>query len=177
MGSTEWAEIFSSICTDPEGAQRRFLERGGTGTEPLPVPGATPPAVARPKGVLWQQFSMIARRQIRLLLANKGYLALLALLPFVVGLLPLTVLGDAGFGRPPADGSAPLEPKRVIALTNFAAVLMGTTLTVRDLVSERAIFRREQAVGLSATAYLLAKVAVLGTVAALQGLQRGLLVT
>ncbi len=37
---------------------------------------------------------------------------------------------------------------------------MGTALTIRDLVGERAIFQREQAVGLSATAYLLAKIAV-----------------
>lgn len=37
---------------------------------------------------------------------------------------------------------------------------MGTALTIRDLVGERAIFQREQAVGLSTTAYLLAKTAV-----------------
>jgi hypothetical protein len=37
---------------------------------------------------------------------------------------------------------------------------MGTALTIRDLVGERAIFQREQAVGLSTTAYLLAKTGV-----------------
>ena len=36
---------------------------------------------------------------------------------------------------------------------------MGTALTIRDLIGERTIFRREQAVGLSTTAYLLAKIA------------------
>jgi uncharacterized phage infection (PIP) family protein YhgE len=45
---------------------------------------------------------------------------------------------------------------------------MGTALTVRELVGERAIFRREQAVGLSTTAYLLAKVGVFGTAAVIQ---------
>ena len=54
---------------------------------------------------------------------------------------------------------------------------MGTTLTVRDLVGERAIFRREQAVGLSASAYLLAKIAVFGAVAVIQSAILVLVVT
>ena len=45
---------------------------------------------------------------------------------------------------------------------------MGTALTIRDLVGERAIFQREQAVGLSTTAYLLAKTAVFCGFAILQ---------
>ena len=45
---------------------------------------------------------------------------------------------------------------------------MGIALTIRDLVGERAIFRREQAVGLSSSAYLLAKTAVFCGFAILQ---------
>ena len=45
-----------------------------------------------------------------------------------------------------------------MVLLNIGAVFMGTALTIRDLIGERPIFRREQAVGLSTTAYLLAKV-------------------
>ena len=45
---------------------------------------------------------------------------------------------------------------------------MGTALTIRDLVGERAVFQREQAVGLSPTAYLLAKTAVFCGFAILQ---------
>ena len=126
---------------------------------------------------VWRQISTIARRQVRLLMADRGYLAFLAVLPFIVGLLPLTVAGHAGFGHPPSDGSAPFEPKHLIALTSFAAILMGTTLTVRDLVGERAIFRREQAAGLSASAYLLAKIAVFGAVAVIQSAILVLVVT
>ena len=65
----------------------------------------------------------------------------------------------------------------MIALTSFAAILMGTTLTVRDLVGERAIFLREQAAGLSASAYLLAKIAVFGAVAVVQSAILVLVVT
>ena len=45
---------------------------------------------------------------------------------------------------------------------------MGTALTIRELVGERTIFRREQAVGLSTTAYLLAKIWVYSTAAMIQ---------
>ena len=126
---------------------------------------------------VWRQFSTMARRQVRLLVADRGYLAFLVVLPFIVGLLPLTVTGHAGFGHPPSDGSAPFEPKHVIALISFAAILMGATLTVRDLVGERAIFRREQSAGLSASAYLLAKIAVFGAVAVIQSAILVLVVT
>ena len=46
-------------------------------------------------------------------------------------------------------------------------MIIGTALTIRALVGERRIFRREQEVGLSAPAYLTAKITVYGLAAAL----------
>ena len=54
----------------------------------------------------------------------------------------------------------------MLVLLNVGAIFMGTALTIRDLIGERAIFLREQAVGLSTTAYLLAKVVVFAGVRA-----------
>ena len=53
-------------------------------------------------------------------------------------------------------------------LLNVGAIFMGTALTIRVLIGERVIFRREQAVGLSTTAYLLAKVLIFALFASLQ---------
>ena len=50
----------------------------------------------------------------------------------------------------------------------LGACFMGLSLTVRDLVGERTIFRRERAVGLVPSAYLLAKVVVFCVAALLQ---------
>jgi ABC transport system ATP-binding/permease protein len=191
MGATDWADIFTIVSADPDGVQRRFMERAEagaderlreekSGTEDTAVHLATdrPAQPAEPaRTSVWRQFSTIARRQVQLLAADRGYLAFLVMLPFIIGLLPLTVAGHAGFGHPPSDGSAPFEPKHVIALISFAAILMGATLTVRDLVGERAIFRREQSAGLSASAYLLAKVAMFGAVAVIQSAILVLVVT
>lgn len=180
IGASDWADIFTIVSDDPEGARRRFADAtGAPAGDPAQNLAADLPmeSVEPARTGLWHQFSTLTRRQITLLLADRGHLILLAVLPFIVGLLPLTVIGDAGFGRPLADGSAPLEPKHVIALTSFAAILMGTTLTARDLVGERLVFRREQSAGLSASAYLLAKIVVFGAVAALQSVVLVLIVT
>ncbi|WP_029114309.1 ATP-binding cassette domain-containing protein [Mycobacterium sp. URHB0044] len=170
MGTADWADIFTDVTADPDAARRRFLERAGRVDEPpterIPEQLATSETAVRAN--LWRQFSTLARRQLRLLVADRGYFWFLIVLPFLVGLLPLTVAGDAGFGKTVFDGPAPNEAKQILVLMNFGAFFMGTALTVRALVNERAIFRREQAVGLSASAYLAAKIAVFGAIAVVQ---------
>lgn len=177
MGSKDWADIYSSIGADPDGAQRRFFERHGTGSQPPaePVP-SSPPRRAKPTSFL-AQAAAISQRQVLLIVADRRYLAFLALAPFIVGLLPLTVAGDAGFTKPAAGSSAPFEPRQIIVLLSFAAILMGLTLSVRDLIGERAIYRHEQAAGLSPTAYLLAKILVFSAAAVVQSALLVLVVT
>ena len=180
MGGTDWADIFTDIRADPDAALARFRQRAAaSGLEPLPPRPAMPLRAAAVPALVdrCRQVRTVARRQVALLSANRGYRWLLVLLPFVVGLLPLTVPGHTGFGHPPFDGPAPLEPRQLITMMNFAAVLMGTTLTARELVGERSIFRREQAAGLSGSAYLLGKAAVLGSVALAQATVLVLVVT
>jgi ABC-type multidrug transport system ATPase subunit len=160
LGTTNWADIFSTVAGDPAAAHRRYLERSAP-TPPAP-PSEKPGDLGKPaKTSLVRQFSTIARRQFRLTISDRGYFIFLALLPFIMGTLALTVPGDVGFGLPvPAikGGEAPNEPGQILVLLNVGAIFMGTALTIRALIGERAIFLREQAVGLSTSAYLLAKV-------------------
>jgi ABC-type multidrug transport system ATPase subunit len=170
MGTTNWADIFSSVAGDPEAAKQRYLAQHG--------PPPPPPAIEKPsdlgaptKTSLRKQFSTIARRQMRLIISDRGYFLFLAFLPFIMGALSLSVPGDVGFGVPvPAikGGEAPNEPGQILVLLNVGAIFMGTALTIRALIGERAIFLREQAVGLSTTAYMLAKVFVFSCFALLQ---------
>jgi ABC-type multidrug transport system ATPase subunit len=167
MGTTNWADIFSTVAGDPEAANRRFLSQHGP---PPPQPPAEKPAdLGNPtRTSLFRQFSTIARRQMRLIVSDRGYFIFLALLPFIMGVLSLAVPGTVGFGIPNPMGDAPNEPGQILVLLNVGAIFMGTALTIRDLIGERAIFRREQAVGLSTTAYLLAKVCVYTVFAVVQ---------
>jgi ABC-type multidrug transport system ATPase subunit len=178
MGATDWADIYSDICADPDGAQERFRARSGRpGVAPAAQASWSPGDVDRQAHTnASHQISTIGRRQLRLIVANRGYFIFLTLLPFIVGLLPLAVAGDAGLGKP-STGAAPLEQKQILGMMNFGAFFMGTALTVRELVGERRIFRHEQAVGLSTSAYLAAKIAVFGAIAVLQSAILVLIVT
>ena len=83
LGTTNWADIFSTVAGDPEAAKRRYLERHG----PPPPPPATqaPADLGSPVHTsVLKQFSTIARRQMRLIVSDRGYFIFLALLPFIM---------------------------------------------------------------------------------------------
>jgi ABC transport system ATP-binding/permease protein len=167
MGTTNWADIFSSVAGDPDAANKRFLARHGP--PPQQPPAVKPADLGAPVHTsLLRQFSTIARRQIRLIISDRGYFIFLTLLPFIMGVLSLAVPGTVGFGAPDPRGNAPNEPGQILVLLNVGAIFMGTALTIRDLIGERAIFLREQAVGLSTSAYLLAKICVYTVFAVVQ---------
>lgn len=179
MGFQDWADIYNDICADPDAAQRRFFERlGQVAGAVAPLAPAQPGAPVKTRRTsFWRQVAAIAQRQVQLILGNRRYLVFLIATPVVVGLLPLAVGGDAGFTKPAAGASASYEPRQIIALLSFAAILTGITLSVRDLIGERAIYRHEQAAGLSPSAYLLAKVGVFGAIAVVQSALLLLVVT
>ena len=164
MGTTNWAKIFTKVGADPEEANRRFLAQAEVEKRPQKLP----PDKAGEKDDLGKpvhtsvrrQISTVARRQVRLVVADRAYFIFLALLPFILGVLSLTVPGSNGFHLPAPHSGVPDESVQILNLLLPAAAFMGTALTIRDLVGERAIFLREQAVGLSTSAYLLAKTAV-----------------
>ncbi|MGH3634342.1 MAG: FHA domain-containing protein, partial [Mycobacterium sp.] len=159
MGTDNWAHIFTSVGADPDEAKRRFLAQKQP--EPPLEKAAEPGDLGEPVHVdVRRQFSTIARRQVRLVVSDRWYTVFLAALPFIIGLLALTVPGNAGFGMTDPRGKTPAEPAQILVLLDIGAVFMGTALTIRDLVGERTIFHREQAFGLSTRAYLLAKIAV-----------------
>ena len=167
MGTTNWADIFAKVGADPDEANRRFLE------ENRPPP--TPPSESRPADLgepvhtnVLRQFSTIARRQVRLVISDRGYTVFLALLPFLIGILSTTVRGKTGYGMGDPLSNSPNQPDQILVMLIVGAVFMGTALTIRDLVGERPIFRREQAVGLSTGAYLAAKIAVFSSFAIVQ---------
>jgi ABC-type multidrug transport system ATPase subunit len=164
MGTTNWAKIFTKVGADPEEANRRFIAQSEAQKRPRKLLAARddePGDLGAPVHTsLRHQISTVARRQVRLVIADRAYFIFLALLPFILGALSLTVPGSSGFRVPGPNAGTPDESAQILNLLLLAAAFMGTALTIRDLVGERVIFRREQAVGLSTSAYLLAKTAV-----------------
>ncbi len=167
------------------------------------TPAVASPVPSPPRQSLGKQLSTMVRRNIAVLVADRLLLAMLVLLPLVLGGLSRLVPGKAGLsldeGRTcPERGDAavtavgpfrceviddrsgarqvvdklfePGEPSQRLIVLIVAACLMGVALTIRELVSERSIFRREYAVGLSPGVYFASKIGVLGVAAFLQGL-------
>jgi ABC-type multidrug transport system ATPase subunit/predicted component of type VI protein secretion system len=167
MGTTNWADIFAKVGADPDEANRRFLAENKA---PSAVPSESRPGdLGEPVHTdVLRQFSTVARRQMRLVVSDRGYTVFLALLPFLIGVLTLTVRGKSGYGMSDPLGNNPAQADQILVMLNVGAVFMGTALTIRDLVGERPIFRREQAVGLSTAAYMGAKIVVFSVFAIVQ---------
>jgi ABC transport system ATP-binding/permease protein len=89
MGTTNWAEIFGKVGADPDEANRRFRARIEARKQPPPPAQAEVPGdLGAPAHTHFaRQFSTIARRQMRLVVSDRGYFVFLALLPFIMGAL------------------------------------------------------------------------------------------
>ena len=104
LGTTNWADIFANVGADPDEANRRFMEREGRST--VASTGAGSPAdLGEPVHTdLLRQLSTIARRQVRLVVSDRGYSVFLAVLPFLIG----AVADREG----PHTGTRPRRPAR-----------------------------------------------------------------
>ncbi|HEY7693844.1 MAG TPA: ATP-binding cassette domain-containing protein [Gaiellaceae bacterium] len=142
--------------------------------EALPVAEgpAVAPAPAAPADAprsWWRQLRTLTRRNVAVLASDRRNLALLLLQAPALGLVMLLAL-PPGQLEPPADGTLRLAAKGGLVLLT---IVMGVTWlsasnAAREIARELPIYRRERAVGLSISAYLCSKVAVLGPLTALQ---------
>ncbi|MGV9862134.1 ATP-binding cassette domain-containing protein [Rhodococcus koreensis] len=164
LGSTDWADIFARVAADPDGVFADYRATRPSVEAPAPSPPGplgSPAHTSRRK-----QLSTVARRQARLIRADRGYLIFLSLLPFVLGGLAVLVPGDTGFGPSGLDESGELT--QILVVLILGAAFMGCSLTIRDLVGERMIYHRERAAGLLPSAYLTAKIVVFCAAAIVQ---------
>ncbi len=165
LGTTDWAEIFARVNADPYAAHDAYLARQ---QEPPPVDTPQPPAEEPgPTARLsrWRQIAIAARRQGWIMVGDQRYFIFLTILPVLFGAITLLVPGHAGLGLANPYGTSPEEAVEILAVLNIGAVVIGTSLGIRDLFGEQRIFRRDQANGLSASAFLAGKIIVYSLVA------------
>jgi ABC-type multidrug transport system ATPase subunit len=111
-----------------------------------------------PHGFRWaRQWAASTVRTAELVVRNRLALSIMLGSPvFVIGML-------AALFRPGTIGSAqPAGAVHVVFWVVFSAFFFGLTYGLLQIVAEREIFRRERAAGLRVSAYLAAKVTVLG---------------
>ncbi|HEX6872287.1 MAG TPA: FHA domain-containing protein, partial [Micromonosporaceae bacterium] len=173
FGVADWADVFTTLQTD-NGAARVAQEYRSS--EFYVRASAARPAM-RPEGdrlsrirqqSMLSQLVTLSRRYLRVIASDKAYLRLLCIYPFVLGLIPLVIPTEYGLKLGP-NGEPNVGAGQVVLVLIIMAVFMGASNSIRELVKEREVYRRERAVGLSTTAYLGSKVLVLSAITAMQG--------
>jgi ABC-type multidrug transport system ATPase subunit len=181
FGRGDWADVFQGFADEPErdfaaefrgspdfvrnvanpiSVRQQRLDAGRPEGEEAPRP--------RQRSSLDQVFTM-ARRYLRVMSADRVFLATTILMPILLGGLVRVTPDPFGLTqstRPgPGFNTAAIQMLMILVMSS---VLSGTALSIREFIKERDIYERERMVGLSATAYLFSKVIVLSGISVLQ---------
>ncbi|MEU8029277.1 FHA domain-containing protein [Streptomyces sp. NPDC049099] len=168
FGFSDWPEAFEAFETDRGRDWSGEFQRSPQHRQYIEAVGARQPARQAPADLrgpprrqTWTaQLRTLVRRYAAVLRADRTFVAIMIALPFVMGLLTRYLSG--GHRLTPASAT------RTLLVLCVGAVLTGAANAVRELVKERAVYRRERAVGLCRSAYVMSKVGVLGTITVLQ---------
>jgi ABC-type multidrug transport system ATPase subunit/pSer/pThr/pTyr-binding forkhead associated (FHA) protein len=176
FGKSRWVEVYRALRTEPErdwagefeqsSCYLQYVASGLTAQVPDSARGPSEPPPA-PRSRL-AQLAILSRRYTALIAADKGFLISLAIVPLVFGGLVRLLAGKQGL-----VGARNINAETTLLFLALIAVLGGAAGSVRELIKERAMYVRERTAGLSAGAYLLSKITVLGLIT---GLQAALLV-
>ncbi|MFF7943267.1 FHA domain-containing protein [Nocardia gamkensis] len=173
FGKRTWAEVFQAFDRDEERdwagefqASPRFEQYAAVAPTddvgPAEVHTPAPPPASQSK---FSQLSTLCRRYLAVIASDRSYLALLGVMPVLLGGLIAAVPSGEGFiGAPGTNVDAPTK----LMVLAFAACFVGTGNSIREIVKEQTIYRRERAAGLSAGVYLMSKLLVLGVITTLQ---------
>ncbi len=197
FGCSSYPEVFD-LLDDPH-LWDRIPAQAPLAATTGALPAAVSAVPAPPRRSPGRQLSTLVGRNAAVVVSDRLLLGLLLLLPIVLGGLSRLVPGTNGFsldetlfcpgkterigrgrcqlmqdGLPVGDVVKMIfdqgEARQRVIVLLVSACLMGTAIAIRELVGERAIFRREYAVGLSPGIYFLSKILVLGSASLVQGL-------
>lgn len=180
FGYETWADVFSAFENYRDydwagrwkGSQHYQLyaaDIDAVAAQQVQVP---PQMAARPpKPQSWgSQLWTLIRRYVSVIVSDKGFLALMVILPAVIGAVSVVIPADFGLAPPTPPARFNGDAGVIMLILAVGMCFSGSANSVRELIKERVIYERERAVGLSRSAYLMSKVIVLGVITAFQGL-------
>lgn len=175
---TSWAERFRAspaharhVAGPANAAAAARGQRPEAGPRPETAAGAPPPR----QQSAFAQFAILARRYLAVIAADRQYTIFMAVLPLVLSLLAHALPGATGLSMSEQLAGRPGAPNSLLLVFVVGAALMGSAASIRELVKEREIYRRERAIGLSRMAYLSSKLVVLAVITGVQATALGLL--
>ena len=162
FGVDDLVEVYHRVAA--EDTPRAWAERFATWRQPATTPAQLVKAPAQPaKGErhspsVPRQWWLLTRRNAEVLVRNRLTLAILLGSPVLVTAMMAVLFQPGAFG---GQGPAGVGPAQIVFWVAFAGFFFGLTYGLLQIVGERAIFRREYRSGLSAGAYVAAKIGVL----------------
>ncbi|SFF16102.1 FHA modulated ABC efflux pump with fused ATPase and integral membrane subunits [Actinacidiphila alni] len=180
FGYETWADVFSAFENYRDydwggrwhGSQHYQMyaaELDQAAPQQAPV---IPHQVARPpKPQAWMpQLITLIRRYLSVIASDRGFIALMFILPAVLGVVSVVIPAASGLGPGPVKAHGiNKDAGTILLILAVGACFSGAANSVRELIKERVIYERERATGLSRSAYLMSKVIVLGLITAVQG--------
>ncbi|KRV49321.1 ABC transporter ATP-binding protein [Wenjunlia vitaminophila] len=183
FGYETWADVFQAFETyrdhDWGGRwhgsahyQRYAADIDAAPPQAMPV---QPPSMVRPhKPQSWgSQLWTLVRRYGSVIASDRGFIALMLVLPIILGVVSVVIPAEFGLSQPPLTKQGKVQFNQAAGTILLVLVIgmcfSGAANSVRELIKERVIYERERATGLSRSAYLMSKVIVLGLITAFQG--------
>ncbi|MEU7031849.1 FHA domain-containing protein [Streptomyces sp. NPDC046275] len=182
FGYSTWADVFSAFENYRDydwagrwkGSQHYQLyaaEIDAVAAQPVQMPQQAQQAMTKPpKPQGWgSQLWTLIRRYVSVIVSDKGFLALMVILPAVIGSVSVVIPADFGLAPPKPPSRFNGDAGIIMLILAVGMCFSGAANSVRELIKERVIYERERATGLSRSAYLMSKVIVLGVITAFQG--------
>ncbi|MEU3182595.1 FHA domain-containing protein [Streptomyces sp. NPDC006923] len=178
FGYTTWADIFSAFenYRDYDWAGRwrgsQHYQMYAADIDAVAAQSVQPPAqqMRPPKPQSWgSQLWTLIRRYSSVIASDKGFMALMLILPAVLGVVSVVIPADFGLAAPTPPAKFNGKAGTILLILAVGMCFSGAANSVRELIKERVIYERERATGLSRSAYLMSKVITLGVITALQG--------
>ncbi|WP_370411511.1 FHA domain-containing protein [Streptomyces fradiae] len=182
FGYSTWADVFSAFenYRDYDWAgrwkgsqhyQMYAAEIDAVAAQPVQMPQQAQQAMTKPpKPQGWgSQLWTLIRRYVSVIVSDKGFLALMVILPAVIGSVSVVIPADFGLAPPKPPSRFNGDAGIIMLILAVGMCFSGAANSVRELIKERVIYERERATGLSRSAYLMSKVIVLGVITAFQG--------
>ncbi|WP_318207071.1 MULTISPECIES: FHA domain-containing protein [unclassified Streptomyces] len=179
FGYSTWADVFSAFENYRDydwagrwkGSQHYQLyaaDIDAVAAQPVQMPQQAMARPPKPQGWGSQLWTLI-RRYVSVIASDKGFMALMVILPAVLGAVSVVIPADFGLGKPTPPSRFNGDAGTIMLILAVGMCFSGAANSVRELIKERVIYERERAVGLSRSAYLMSKVIVLGVITAFQG--------
>lgn len=165
LGKKSWAEVFRFLAT-PDAlllAVPKYEDAVSTEIQDGHV-------LSRRQSIL-KQIKTLASRYVRVISSDRFYLALLTLIPMIIGVISYAAGSSYGFGPGTVTKSGfnynPFAQGTILVLI-LGSIFVGLSTSIQEIVKESAVRKREQSVGIRSRTYVISKVLVLGVIVILQ---------